>query len=114
MENNQANGNFLKSSNGRWVITAICAIVIWGLMALFLVLEIQVISFIIIGVCVIFGWKALNRIQPAMFLWMSWVGWVIYFFVKLTIAAIIGFFIAPFIIGKMVGGKVHEAIQGEG
>lgn len=25
-----------------------------------------------------YGWSALNKITPAMFLWMSWVGWLIY------------------------------------
>lgn len=42
-----------------------------------------------------YGWAILNRITPAMFLWMSWVGWLIYFLVKLLISYIIGVVALP-------------------
>lgn len=42
-----------------------------------------------------YGWAILNRITPAMFLWMSWVGWLIYFLVKFLIAYFIGIIALP-------------------
>ena len=37
-----------------------------------------------------YGWQILNRITPSMFLWLSFVGWIIYFLIKLVLAYIIG------------------------
>lgn len=42
-----------------------------------------------------YGWAILNRITPAMFLWMSWVGWLIYFLVKFLVSYIIGVVALP-------------------
>lgn len=42
-----------------------------------------------------YGWSALNRITPAMFLWMSWVGWLIYFAIKLVVSYFIGLVALP-------------------
>ena len=42
-----------------------------------------------------YGWSALNKITPAMFLWMSWVGWLIYFAIKLIISYFIGLVALP-------------------
>ncbi len=47
-----------------------------------------------------YGWSILNRITPSMFLWMSWVGWLIYFGIKLVIAYFIGIIALPI---KLVG-----------
>ncbi len=54
-----------------------------------------------------FGWKALNKIQPNIFLIMPIVGWIIYFIVKGTLSVLIGMFVAPFTISK----KISESIQ---
>lgn len=43
-----------------------------------------------------YGWSALNKITPAMFLWMSWVGWLIYFAIKLIVSYFIGIFALPY------------------
>lgn len=40
-------------------------------------------------------WSALNKITPAMFLWMSWVGWLIYFAIKLVVSYFIGLVALP-------------------
>ena len=32
-----------------------------------------------------YGWSFLNKITPAMFVWMSWIGWAVYFLVKLMV-----------------------------
>ena len=42
-----------------------------------------------------YGWAILNRITPSMFLWMSWVGWLIYFGIKLVLAYFIGLIALP-------------------
>ena len=57
---------------------------------------------------VFFGWKALNKITPDIFLFMPIVGWLIYFFVKLLLSVLVGFFVAPFVISR----KITNAIQG--
>ena len=109
MGNNQQ--NFFKGSGGRVLITAISALIIWGLMVVFIYADIPIITLAIAGVCSFFGWRVLNRIQPAMFLWMSWVGWLVYFVVKFFIAVAIGFFIAPFIFGKKLAGSIQDSIK---
>lgn len=50
------------------------------------------------------GWSALNKITPNIFLFMSWIGWIIYFIVKLIISIIIGMFVTPFKIYGIVKG----------
>lgn len=42
------------------------------------------------------GWNILNMITPQMFLFMSVLGWIIYFCMKLSLAAFIGWFVTPF------------------
>lgn len=49
-----------------------------------------------------FGWRALNKIQPAMFVWMPLIGWVIYFYVKFILSAIVGVFVTPVVIFKFL------------
>lgn len=49
-----------------------------------------------------YGWAILNSITPSMFLWMSWVGWLIYFFIKLLLAYAIGLVALPIKIIKWI------------
>lgn len=42
-----------------------------------------------------YGWSFLNKITPAMFVWMSWIGWAVYFSVKLIIAYFVGLIALP-------------------
>lgn len=37
-----------------------------------------------------YGWLILNKMTPNMFIWMSWIGWIVYFLIKLVLAYIIG------------------------
>ena len=46
-----------------------------------------------------YGWTILNRMTPSMFLWLSFVGWIVYFLIKLVLAYVIGI---PALIFKMV------------
>ena len=42
-----------------------------------------------------YGWSILNRMTPTMFLWMSWIGWLVYFGIKLLLAYFIGIIALP-------------------
>lgn len=42
-----------------------------------------------------YGWSFLNKITPAMFVWMPLIGWVIYFVVKLLVAYFVGLIALP-------------------
>lgn len=81
------------------LLTAIIYIVVLAVAAL--ISERTYDAFIYI-VFAYFGWKMLNRIQPAMFIWMPLVGWIIYLSVKFFLAAMIGAFVAPVVIGKKI------------
>ena len=49
-----------------------------------------------------FGWKALNRLTPNIFLFLPFIGWVIYFGLKIWLAWMIGIFVCPFMIYKSI------------
>ena len=65
------------------------------------------IVFMIIGIILIknplgfllagipYGWSILNSITPDMFLWLSWVGWIVYFIIKLVLSYVIGLVALP-------------------
>ena len=53
------------------------------------------------------GWSALTRITPKVFLSMPIVGWVIYLAVKLMLSMVIGIFITPFKIYQVLK-KIYE------
>lgn len=46
-----------------------------------------------------YGWALLNKMTPSMFLWLSWIGWIVYFIIKLVIAYVVGI---PALIIKMI------------
>lgn len=46
------------------------------------------------------GWSILTNITPSMFVFLPWIGWLIYFTVKLIIAMFIGMFVTPYKIIK--------------
>ncbi|MFC7373082.1 hypothetical protein ACFQPF_15690 [Fictibacillus iocasae] len=56
------------------------------------------------------GWSALNKITPNIFLFMPLMGWVIYFLIKLGLSMVIGVFVLPFQVMKIVKG-LKEAKQ---
>lgn len=58
------------------------------------------------------GWGALNRITPNIFLFLPLVGWLIYFFSKLVLSMMIGIFITPFkIYGIIKGLNVAKELE---
>lgn len=46
-----------------------------------------------------YGWSLLNKITPSMFLWLTWVGWIVYFIIKLVLAYIVGI---PALVFKLI------------
>lgn len=96
---------FLGSAAGIIVMTVVFTAIFFGIIiALSNVSE--GLGAIVILVCAVNGWRILDRIQPEMFLWMSWVGWLIYFLVKLMIAVVIGVFATAYYLGKAVSGLI--------
>ncbi len=50
------------------------------------------------------GWSALDKITPNVFLILPLIGWVIYFVCKLLISLFVGMFVAPYKIYQIVKG----------
>lgn len=101
--------SFLRTDAGCLVLSLIIAAILWGI-TLVLWTSQGELAIIVMLICAIFGWQTLNSIQPAMFLWLSWTGWIIYFCVKFVLSAIIGLFVAPFKIGKWIASLISESI----
>lgn len=106
MKQEKGSTNFFGTAGGRYLITAISAIIIYGVLILALNSNSQVILGITFLVCGYFGWKALTAITPSMFLWMSLAGWAVYYLVKGLLSIIIGAFVAPFQIGRIIGNRI--------
>lgn len=102
--------SFFASDVGYYVLSFAITIIIWGI-AVALWTSQGELALIVILACAIFGWQALNRIQPAMFIWMPWIGWIIYIFVKFILSAMIGLFVAPFKIGKLIAGAISGSMM---
>lgn len=43
-----------------------------------------------------FGWSALNKITPEIFLFLPLIGWVFYFIIKMFLSVFIGIFACPY------------------
>ncbi|MBQ9679194.1 MAG: hypothetical protein IJV48_00715 [Ruminococcus sp.] len=112
MEKNQSGfKNFLLSNTGRIVMLAVLYLVIWGIVALFAGLGSSFIAIILFALLSYFGWKALDRITPNMFLIMSVGKWVAYYIVKGILSFFIGFFVAPYQIAKIITNKIQESVD---
>lgn len=108
MEKKSSLKAFFATKTGRIVLTVLCAVVIWGCIAL-LASNAGPLTIIPLAICTYFGWNVLNRIQPSMFLWMSWIGWIFYFVIKFVLAVAIGAFVAPIVLGKQLAEKIGES-----
>ena len=115
MKNNNFK-NFLASKSGIIVMSLIIYIVILPLFVWLMGLATEMkgaeyTSLVIALVCAFFGWKALNKIQPNIFLIMPIVGWIIFFLVKGILSVIIGIFVTPYIISKKISEKISASIN---
>ena len=103
--------NFFRSPGGRAFFTVAIALILWGIMAVFLLNSDNYNAICIIaGLCAFCGWQSLSRIQPVMFVWMSWAGMLTYILVKLFLSIIIGVVVAPYILGKKIGDLLYSRI----
>lgn len=116
--NNQNTGSsaspflvFLAGTAGRIVITIVSAVLIWGLLGILLKTDNTVILGITLVACGYFGWRALNRITPEVFLWMPLASWLVYFVVKGVLSVIIGAIVGPFWIGKTISSTIMGKIS---
>lgn len=100
----------LSSKGGYYGMIAILYAIIWGIMVALTSTNSTAIAFIYVAVFTFFGWKALNRITPDIFLFMPLVGWVIYFVAKFILSIVVGMFVAPFQIAKKISSSVQDNI----
>ncbi len=101
---------FLTSKIGSVFITLILAAFIYGILVLALCTELHIITLALLIICGYFGWISLTKITPNIFLWMSFAGWALYFLIKGILSGIIGVFIAPFKLGKIIGSHLQEKL----
>ncbi len=109
MENQNKVKAFFASTLGRIAVTLFFIVLIWGIILLLVELDAEYGALVLAAICAIFGWRALNRITPNIFLVMSWAGWLFYFVFKGALAMVIGLFIAPFQISKMIADAIGNA-----
>ena len=58
--------------------------------------------FIYLGLGIVPGWKTLSWVTPRMFLFMSLLGWVLYFLIKAILSLFVGLVLFPLIMVKNV------------
>ncbi len=102
---------FLASIGGRILLTVIFAGILWGILFAMLETDNDAILAVALLGCGFFGWKALNKITPEVFLWMPIASWLIYFLIKGLLSILVGAFIAPFWIGKTISSKIMQYID---
>lgn len=108
MEDKKTFRDFLLSKIGRFIIIAIGYAVIFGIIYVGIVSGADIVYWIMILLCGFFGWRALNRITPNMFLIMSIGKWGIYYLVKGLLSICVGVFVAPYQISKMIVNKISN------
>ena len=109
MKNDETSKNGLKSKSNavKFLIPIISYVLIWGIMYTLWITGGDIAGVIII-ICAIFGWLSLNRIQPSMFLWLSWGGWFAYIINKFVLSALIGLFVTPWYISKLINKLINK------
>lgn len=84
-------GRKVSTTVGKAVVYVIIFALMFGIVVLSL--QIPAVGLIVALIGAVMGWRLITFIQPAMFVWMPLMGWVIYFIIKFFISAIIGTFI---------------------
>ena len=93
---------FLASKTGKGVVTFVVALIVFGLFLLAAETDSLVLALIVGGTCCVFGWQTLSFITSRFFLVLPIVGWFFYIMFKFFLSILIGVFVAPFRIGKLV------------
>lgn len=110
MEEKKSFREFLTTGTGGLALTLICYVVCISIMLIVGSFGNNggdstvgsILSLIVVGVWAVFGWKGLSKIQPNIFLIMPIAGWVVYIIVKGILSIVLGIFIAPYQISKMI------------
>ena len=102
---------FICTKSGKLGLTIALYGIVFAIMGLLIGLDLLPVTLVFILAFSIGGWKALNRIQPSMFLVMSWVGWFFYFFIKFCLSLLIGMFVTPFVVSKKIAGVIQEYVK---
>ena len=91
----------------RVILTFVSMAVIWGAMGYLLRSGNFDAAFVMFAVCGFFGWPVLYKLTPSLFvfvvIFIPWTQILIYVLVKIILAVMIGFFAAPFVVGKKLG-----------
>lgn len=105
---NEKTKNFLASPSGKVAMIVGFYAIILCLIALAVNINAGYLTMIIGVACAIPAWKFLNKITPNIFLIMPLGGWILYFVIKGALALLIGVFVAPFSLAKIIAEKVQE------
>lgn len=64
--------------------------------------DLSIFMYALAIIMAIAGWRFINFITPAFFLWLPLGGWLIYVSVKFIVSGVLGLFIVPYHIAKFV------------
>ena len=104
---------FLLSPVGKFAMIAILYFVVMGLIYLTLAVF-ENASFVAVIMAVFlayFGWQALSKITPNLFLIMPVGGWIAYYVVKGVLSFFLGVFVAPFVISRKIVKSLEESLS---
>ena len=68
---------------------------------------------VFMAILAIFGWRALRKITPRIFLIMPIIGWIIFFLIKAILSFIIGVFVAPYVIARGIANIVQKSMNNQ-
>ena len=102
---------FICTKSGKFGLTIALYGIVFAVMALLIGLDLLPVTLLFTLAFSIGGWKALNRIQPSMFLVMSWMGWLFYFLIKFFLSLLIGMFVTPYVVSKKIAGTIQEYVK---
>ncbi len=103
---------FLITPFGRFTLTAILYVLIFGLLLLCIsVFDAPIIAVIFAIAFIYFGWTALSRITPEIFVIMPVGGWIAYFVIKGFLSFFLGVFVAPWVIGKKISKVITDTLK---
>ncbi len=100
---------FLLSSAGKAVVILLVAILIFGIMMLAVDNDWGFIAWPMVIACGYFGWRALNMITPDVFVIGTMGFWFLYYVIKGILSVLIGVFVAPFQISKMICNAIYNS-----
>ena len=102
---------FFTGTLGRIVLITLLYLVVFGVIFAVASISSEPTVAVIFAIAFIyFGWKALSKITPEMFVIMPVGGWIAYFLIKGFLSLFLGLFVAPFTIGKWLAGWISTKL----